>query len=251
MATPSRAAFFYQDPRVLDREAHKDLRFQAVPGYAFASQNHVLPVVLNEFAQACLEYPIVFSAENPENIMSLALTGIEPGKNLLIDAKHQWGARYIPASVRRYPFVLADIGEKSPPTVAVDMAAAHFGSEGEPLFLENGEPAEITKRASQMLAQYHQQTQLTRQFLQTLHQMDLLTQTALNADLASGQKVSLTDVWIVDERKLQELTADRLHELNQKRYLAPIFAHLLSLRNLMSLASKLEPKKTARTRKKA
>jgi hypothetical protein len=123
-STPT--AFFYQQPVVLDREQHKGLRLQPNADARFAVKNQAVPLLAAEFPEACLEYPIVFAKGQDGQWLALALTGLQAGANAFVNAQGQWNARYVPASVRRYPFILAESGGDQL-SLAADLAAAHFG----------------------------------------------------------------------------------------------------------------------------
>ena len=61
-----------------------------------------IPLGLVEITQACRDYPVVFSRQEPHTLV--AITGFQGEQNLFIDARGQWEAeRYIPAYLRRYP----------------------------------------------------------------------------------------------------------------------------------------------------
>jgi hypothetical protein len=227
------SAFFYQQPVLLDREQHKALRLQ--PGDArFAASNQSVPLVAAEFPQACLEYPIVFSKGQGDRWLALALTGLTLGSNAFVNAQGQWNARYVPASVRRYPFILAE-GDKQQLSLAADLAAPHLGAQGEPLFDDKGEPTELARNVMSALADFQQQAANTHELLQQLDEAQVLSQQNLQVRLGDGQQAVVEGVWIVDEAKLRTLPADKVLAWFKTGQLAAIHAQMLSLRNLLPL----------------
>lgn len=249
-------AFFYQKPVVLDREQHKGLRIQAADAL-FASTNQAVPLLAAEFPEASLEYPIVFSQGQDGQWMALALTGLKQGVNAFVDAKGQWNARYVPASVRRYPFILAETGteggQKGAPqqlSLAADLAAPQLGTKGQALFDDKGEPTEVMKNIMTLLADFQNQAKQTSAIAQKLAEAGLLTQQTLQVRLGEDRNAAVEGVWIVNEAKLRELPDDKILAWFKGGELAVIHAHMMSLRNLMPLLDRSMPLVASKTRQK-
>lgn len=232
-------AFFYQNPVVLDRELHKGLRLQANASAQFAAKNQAVPLLAAEFPEACLEYPIVFTKGQDGQWLALALTGLQAGVNAFVDAKGQWTARFVPASVRRYPFILSE-GNNKQLSLAADLAAPQLGKVGEPLFDSQGEPTELAKNVLQLLADFQAQAQRTSAMAQQLEQAGLLTQQNLQVRLGERNAV-VEGVWIVDEAKLRELPNDKIVAWFKGGELAAVHAQMFSLRNLVPLLERSQP----------
>ncbi|MDP1654515.1 MAG: SapC family protein [Hylemonella sp.] len=235
-------AFFYQKPIVLDRVLHKELRLKPADA-RFASKNQAVPLVAAEFPEACLEYPIVFAKGNDGQWLALALTGLQAGANAFVDVKGQWSARYVPASVRRYPFILAEgaPGQGDQLSLAADLAAPQLGSEGEPLFDVKGEPTELVRNLMVLLADFQNQAKQTNALAQKLDEAGLLTQQNLQVRLGDGRNAVVDGVWIMDEVKLRELPDDKVLAWFKGGELTAIHAHMLSLRNLVPLLERSQP----------
>jgi len=218
---------------VLDRDQHKALRVK--PGNALFARNNVsVPLVAAEFPEASLEYPIVFSKGADGEWVALALTGLQSQINAFVDAQGQWQARYVPASVRRYPFILAE-ANKDQLSLAIDMAAPNVGKEGEALFDSKGEASEFVKKLMPLLADFQSQARLTSSLLKKLESAGLLKSSDLQVNLGPDRSAKVEGVWLVDEARLRELTDDRILAWFKSGELALIHAHMLSLRNLLPL----------------
>lgn len=232
--TTTVTAFFYQKPVVLNREQHKGLRFKPVNDARFARKNPSVPLLASEFASASIEYPIVFAKAADAQWLALALTGLQPQANAFVDAKGQWTAHYVPASVRRYPFILAEAaGDQL--SLAADLAAPHWDKEGEALFDDQGEPTPLTRNLLAMLADFQAQAKQTTALAQKLDEAQLLTQQNLQVQLVDGRQAVIEAVWIVDEAKLRDLADDKVLAWFKSGELAAIHAHMISLRNLVPL----------------
>ena len=240
-------AFFYQKPVVLDREQHKGLRLQNGDA-RFAAKNQAVPVLAAEFPEACLEYPIVFTQGQDGQWMALALTGLQAGVNAFVDAKGLWNARYVPASVRRYPFILAE-GADDQLSLAADLAAPQLGKEGDALFDDKGEPTDLAKNIMNLLADFQNQAKLTSALARQLSDAGLLTQQNLQVRLGEERSAVVEGVWIVDEARLRQLPDDKVLAWFKDGQLAAIHAHMLSLRNLLPLLERSQPAKPAKKTK--
>lgn len=232
-------AFFYKKPVVLDREQHKGLRLKGGDA-SFAAKSQAVPLVANEFPEACLEYPIVFVKGADGQWLALALTGLNANTNAFIDDKGRWNARYVPASVRRYPFILAE-GANDQLSLAVDLAASHLGQEGEALFDDKGEPTELVRKLMPMLADFQAQAKATSFMAQKFGDAGLLSQQNLQVRLEDGRNAVVEGVWVMDEAKLRELPDDKILAWFKGGELAVIHAHMLSLRNLLPLLERSQP----------
>lgn len=242
-------AFFYKKPVVLDREQHKSLRLKAADA-RFAAKNQSVPLVAAEFPEASLEYPIVFAKGNDGQWIALALTGLKADTNAFVDEKGLWSGRYVPASIRRYPFILAEGADKQL-SLAVDMSAPQLGSEGEALFDDKGEPAEWVRNLMNLMGDFQAQAQMTEAIAQKLDDAKLLTQQSLKVQLGDGRNALVDGVWIVDEAKLRELPDDKIISWFKGGELVAIHAHMLSLRNLLPLLERSHPAVSAdKTEKK-
>jgi hypothetical protein len=157
------AAFFYQQPEVLDRDKHQNLKLRAITNARFAAEVQNVPVVAAEFAEAALEYPLVSVKADDEQWVAMALTGLNSGKNLFVKETGQWDARYDPASVRRYPFILASDGG------------------GQPIFNDAGEPTEATQSVMTLLESFQAQASFAHAFAQRMSDAGLLMEA--HADL--------------------------------------------------------------------
>ena len=244
--------YIYQSAVTLDRERHRHLKLTGQNTARFAAAMHAVPLVAVEFAEAAREYPIVFARgatvdDKAGELLCYALTGLHEGQNLYLDAAGHWAAQYVPAFIRRYPFVFAETGPDQL-SVCIDESYAGFSdSEGEPLFDVAGEPAALLKNALDLLTDYQRQVQLTMAFLKKLDAADLLMQSELRADFVDGSNALVQGLLVVDEAKLKQLPATTLQEWLASGELGLLYAHLLSLGNVRQLVQRAAPRNTAAT----
>ncbi|MEO7051988.1 MAG: SapC family protein [Rhodanobacter sp.] len=244
---------FYEHPVPLNRTEHKDLRLKSVPSMKFAMNAHSVPLTCAEFAPAARDVMIVFAGTDAASAGPIALLGLRENENLYVDAAGEWALNsYIPAFVRRYPFVL---GEKPPGeengdfTVFLDERYEGFNAaEGQRLFNEDGTDSEMLTNAVRFLSEFQQNIERTRTFMQQLVKHDLLE--SRNVQLRKGeanseQGITLNGLFMVSEEKLRALDEKATHELMQEGTLGWVYAHLLSLANIDRLALRLSLREQA------
>jgi len=230
---------FYEDVAVLDRNFHRNLKLKPVDNLSFAAAVPAVPIVTAEFVDIAREYPIAFLPVDHGGMLPVALTGARHGENLFVDGKGKWHARYVPAFVRRYPFVFSNSGTDSL-TVCIDETWPGFDEEaGEALFDDEGGPTAMLDGILDMLSAYQREVAVTENFMTRLAAAGLLMSASARADLTDGRNVSLDGFFVVDEAKFRALPVNTLKEWFASGELGLIFAHLMSLRNLLELAHRL------------
>lgn len=228
---------FYRSPVAINSEIHLNSRIaRSKDKFRFASSANFVLVTAVEFIDASKTYPLIFSEGANGEVVSLALLGLENGENLFVDhLTGEWSANYVPAYVRRYPFIPADVGSESFP-VCVDQEYEGFGTEeGERLFDEDGTATEYCRQVQAFLSDYQQQSLVTQGFAQKLKALGLLKSMDLNIQDLQGQNFAVQGFLIVDEEKLKGLDDEEVLSLFREGYLALIYMHLGSLRNLSRL----------------
>jgi hypothetical protein len=194
-----------------------------------------------EFPAAASEYAIVF-AGTKENPMPAVILGMRDKENLFLDATGAWQARYVPAFVRRYPFVFSASNDGKTLTLCVDEAFEGFNHDGrgQRLFQDEGKPSEYTGNVLKFVQEYQRQFERTKAFCQKLIQLDLLEPMVAQVSLETGQKTSLTGFMAVDRKKLKALTGEQLAEMAKTDELELLYLHLYSMRNFSTVKDRLQ-----------
>lgn len=228
---------YYQRPVLLNREIHRQRRVKPSAGFGFARRSNSLPLAGAEFTEACKEYAIVFARQGAR-IAPAAMTGLRAGENLFVDAQDRWTAAYVPAFVRRYPFVLAELGDQMGACVDEGFAGVN-DEEGEPLFDEQGNNTPFLQNALDFLQRYQQEHLATEQFCKRLDEAGLLTEMSARADLVDGRSFTVAGLMVVDEKKLAALPDDVALSLFRSGGMHLVSMHLLSLSNLQRLVDRM------------
>lgn len=232
---------FYEQAKPVAKDRHRDWFVETGHNYSFAQRTNSVPLTAVEFPSAGREYAIVFAARDGEANVPVAILGIEDKQNLYLTGDGAWKAHYIPAFVRRYPFIFASDGEGKTFTLCIDEGFAGCNQEGHgrPLFDDDGERTEYLENVLKFLQQYQVEHQRTQVFIQRLKELSLLEPMQANVSLDTGEKHSLAGFQVISREKLGALSAEAVHDLFKSGALELIYAHLQSLANFGSMVERL------------
>lgn len=227
---------FYEQAVPVSAERHRNWCIEKQPDYAYASHSNAVPLTAAEFPVAALEYSIVFLGKE-DAATPVVLLGLNAEENLYLEDGHRWKARYIPAFVRRYPFVFSRSADGSTYTLCIDESFQGCNQEGrgEALFDVTGAGTDYLNAMMKFVASFQQQITLTNTFCEKLKELDLLEEMTASFQSPSGEKTRVKGFMAVDRAKLSQLPGDKLAELARSGALELIYAHLLSMRNFAEL----------------
>jgi hypothetical protein len=235
---------FYRKPEPLAADRHGKLGVirQEKP-YLFVKDTYVVPITFGEFQLVGLDYPIIFGG--PERT-PLAVMGLRQGQNLFVDEDGGYEPyRYIPAFIRRYPFVFAEDKVNRRFIACIDVEAPMVRENADLALFEGTEPTQFTRSAVDFLTGFEQQRRQTEAFVKELAALDLfdnaqITYTQMREDGSQGPPMSLADYIGVSFDKLKALPQDKLSDLMNKGYLGAIHLHFHSLSSWQWLMRRAE-----------
>lgn len=231
-APPPQLPLFYQQLEPLSSQAHADFRIRSTERAPFVVNQHAIPITVEEFPMVQRYMPIVFSVGDEP--VPLALMGLNEGVNVFFDAEGKLIENnfYVPAYIRRYPYLLARLRPDSEElSLCFDPSSEQIGAfeEGQKLF-EDGEPTETTKSILQFNEQFEQAGMRSAMFLRELKELELLIDGEVTITPEGGtQPFVYRGFRMVDEAKLNEMRGDQLRKIVQNGMLPLIYAHLFSL----------------------
>lgn len=226
----------YKDVRLINREEDKKLKVSPIEGFPYASSLRDCIVTVSEFYEAAKSQPIVFTKNEQGEYLALALMGLKTGKNLFVNEDGSWRAgEYVPAFVRRYPFIYVQNADGDTLTLAVDHGHKAVNKrKGEALFNADGEPSPYTERVMDFLNQYQQAYNHTQAMIKMLDEKGLL-EDATAKMVQNGEPVNLTGFKRVNEERLSELSEVEVLDLINSGAYKWVVAHLMSLSNFQKL----------------
>jgi hypothetical protein len=226
----SKQAPFFARAVPVSRERHAASSLEFVAGHGFAARTNSVPIVVSEFAQVAKEYPIVF-VRSGDGVTPVALFGVGPEENRFVAADGSWRGRYVPAFLRRYPFVLAETGEPGRLVLCIDedFAGLNERGRGKPLFGSDGKPSGLLDDATKFLRALRNFAAQTARFGEAVRAAGILSPARIEADGGGGKKAAIAGTLVVDRRKLKALPPDTLAGLARRDWLELIYLHLASM----------------------
>jgi len=236
----------YESAVAVTATRHGDWSLDLVNDFSASKNVNSVPLMAVEFPNAAAEYAIVFSGTK-EAVIPAVILGMRTDENLYFAENGGWLAKYVPAFVRRYPFVFSMSEDEKTFTLCIDESFPHFNQDGrgERLFTEDQKPTEWLQRVLKFLEQYQIEFRRTQAFCKKLLDLDLLEPMRAQAELGTGEKLSLVGFMAVNREKAKALPAETLAELAKTDELELLYLHLASMRNFPSMAGRLAGKSSA------
>ncbi len=237
---------------LLNNIAHKDLK--VITEYSAEYGDDVMYSMTFPFEfrniQSC--YPILFHKDtNSGDLHPVALFGFQDKENLFLD-EDGWNAPYVPAMIRRQPFLIGfqdiktDQGIDRQRVVSLDRNSPRVNTkEGEALFEPLGGRTEYLEQAANLLESIHEGLTHSKAFVQALREHDLLESVTMDITLNDGSNNQLLGFYTLNEERVQELTGDVLATFSKNGYLQPLFMVIASLSNVGELVRRKNGQFTA------
>lgn len=223
----------------LSRTAHAAKRWHRYADYSFAASQTVVPVVGFEIDRVAASLPVALLRAGP-GFVPVAMLGLQPQRNLFVDAKGRWLADYVPLGLRSQPFALGrnEAGqfmlciEEGSPLIA--------DSGGEPLFTDEGQPTGEVRKTMAFLQRVEQGRAATALACEALARHNCITALAFSMKDKDGKERRLSGLHQVDEAALAGLPDEAFLQLRKAGALPLAYAQLVSLHKLPMLAALAE-----------
>ncbi len=215
------------------REGHSQKRWRRNEGYAFAASESVVPLVATEFSNAAVAMPIAF-IERSERFVPVAVLSLTPGRNLFVGPAGQWLGRYIPASLRAYPFRFARIEGGNDPVLCIDEDAGLIvdaDDQAEQFFAPDGGPSAAIQLVWRLLMELEASRTRTELAVSALASAGVIQPWQLKINLA-GQEKAVTGLYRVDEATINALDDESFLKLRKSSALPLAYLQLLSMGQL-------------------
>lgn len=244
---PTQLLFYYNAVGVTS-DKHRNLSVRLVGNYDFARSVNSVPLTAVEFRRAASEYAVVFAGDG-DLVMPVAILGVAADRNLFVQEDGTWAGKYIPAFVRRYPFVFASNDDGKTFTLCIDDSFSGCNEEGrgERLFDADGERTQYLETVLNFLKEYQMAFQRTRAFCTRLKELDLLEPMQAQFTLPDGQRRNLTGFMAVNRDRLRALDDAILAQMAKNDELELIYLHLQSLQNFSAMLERIGAEAAAPT----
>lgn len=236
----SKSLLFYNQIVPINKARHANWRVASTSHFDFAREANSVPLTAVEFPSASAEFAIVFT-KHDDGVLPIAILGVRPQENLFVDADGGWRARYVPAFIRRYPFVFSTGDDGQTLTLCVDEDYEHFneGGDGERLFNEQGENTEYLNKVVDFLKEFQNHHQRTSLFGKKLDELGLLEPMGAQFKTPAGEERSLNGFFVVNRDKLKQVEPEALAQLAKTDELELVYLHLNSLKNLNDMIARI------------
>lgn len=230
----------YGDVQPINKQRHADWSVKAGGQYGFAQAVNSVPLMAVEFPNAAEEYCVVFAGEG-ENLLPVVLMGVREQENLYVNDDGEWKAKYIPAFIRRYPFVFSSADDGATLTLCIDEGFDGCNQEGrgEKLFDADGEQTQYLNSVLDFLKEYQVHYQRTKAFAKKLQELELLEPMGAQFTTPAGEKRTVTGFQAINREKLKGLAPEVFAELAKTDELELIYVHLQSMRNFTKMLEKV------------
>ena len=217
----------------LNKETHRSLVVDGRATAAYGDNRHFVRVIVKEFPQLLVHYPILFS-KHPQTgeFYCGAMLGFQEGENLFLD---EWADRqfYRPLSLQRGPFF------SQGPDLAIDLDDPRVGAEGgKPLFTEQGQPTLYLQSIIWAFQDLNPGVEMTRLFIERLLELKLIEPVDVDLEFDDGSKRQCVGLYTIDQEALSRLPDDAVVELFRRGYLRLIDYMIASLKQVQVLARK-------------
>ena len=217
----------------LNKDAHKSLKVDARASAAYGDNRHFTHVIVNEFPQLVVHYPILFSKDrNTGEFYCGAMLGFDEGENLFLE---EWRDLqfYRPLGLQRVPFYAHG------PEVAIDLDHPRVGvADGTPLFTEHGQPSRYLQRIIWAFQDLEPGIQVTRHFIARLLELQLIEPIDMEAEFEDGRIINCDGLYTVNQDTLSRLPDAVVVELFRRGYMRLIHYMIASLKQFTVLARK-------------
>ncbi len=225
----------YNNLEAINKITDKDVSIKEIKDYSFAKTQMNSPITISEFYESCKDYPIFFVKDANNSWMATVMLGYKEKENTFVDEKGTWAKhKYIPAHIRRYPFIFVTDNKSSQLTLGVekDYKIKTQKDENRKLFDKDGNNSKFLNGILGFLNQYQKDSIETSSFIKQLDEWELLEEKNAKVIVSKDEQYNINGFYVVNEEKLKHLSKKRKEELFNKNAIPLITAHLISLSNI-------------------
>jgi hypothetical protein len=239
-ATPGEitgAVLFYSKPEPLNIELHGKYGVKRMDKpFSFAANAHLVPLAVTEFSVAAASYPIIFVGDDRQ---PAAVMGLREGENLYVNEAGDFDFdSYIPAFMRRVPFVFANDPQAQRLILCIDAGSPMVDPEGGDVKLfEDGKATPYTEGVMNFCKEFESERARTTDFVKILTDLDLFEIKKATftpppgPDGVQPPTQDIAEYTAISEEKLAKLSDAKLGELVRNGALQQCYVHLTSLVN--------------------
>lgn len=197
-----------------------------------------VPLGLGEFYEACKDYPILFTKNQEGHWLAIALLGYND-KNVYLDENRRFKkGKYLPAFLRRYPFVLVQNEAQESFSLGIEEEALEKltpSNQQRALFKEDKTPSDLTNSTLDFLVRFQGELHACSALIKEFETWELLVEQSANIVDDEGKSHTINGFFTVNEEKLNHLSEKKKLDIYKKGVTPFMTAHLISLSNIRRL----------------
>jgi len=230
----------YAEPRAVHSVTHRDVAVRVGGGdFGFAAKAPMVQITVDEFERAALDYPIVFFGDDRQPFV---VSGLELDRNVFVKDGHYVAGAYIPAYLRRYPFVFARDEGSDALVLCLDHASDRVTVAGEPgaeKLFDGQEPTALTRQALNFCESYEAADARTKAFVTLVGELGLFeSKQAHYTAPGAATPTLLLEHFTIDRARLDDLSAEDFSRLRDARVVSSAYAQIASQANWEVLLSR-------------
>jgi hypothetical protein len=197
--------------------------------YAFVASEPVVPIGASELLDAAVAMPIGFVARS-DRYVPVALMAVAQGTNLFVGPNGQWIGRYLPVSLRSYPFYRIHPKGTQQGTLGIDEDSGlvcDAGDDAEKFFDADGNPTARIREISDFLHRVEQDRMMIDFSVRALREAGVIKPWPVTVAVGN-QEASIRDLLGVDEAALNALDDDAFIKLRKASALTVAYAQIMS-----------------------
>ena len=218
---------------VVNRSQHSLTTWKPPENYKFAARSNLVALLIPDVAAAVAEMPIGLIRSN-NNFELVALLSFNSDENAFVGPDGKWLMRYIPATLRGYPFMMARQPGSDQGVLCVDEESECFGNGEERFFELDGSPSAAVQRAIAFQTAIEAAQRQTAAAVKALEEASLLV--PWDIKFKSGQNVrGLSGLYRIDGRAMERLDDQIVVKLHKLSALAIAYGQIVSMHQLSTV----------------
>lgn len=224
----------YRNAEVLNKSKHEGLKVGQIDNFKYAAKIKDCVISVSEFYAVSRSQPIVFAQSDTGDYLAVSVLGLQENKNHFVNKNGKWKVgEYVPAYVRRYPFVFAKVKDDFALAVDMDCEQVSEGIEGQSIY-HDGKASDYTTGVMKFLQEHQNDYVRTQEFIKQLADLDLLEDASAQVN-KKGESVTVAGFKRINEEKFNALDQEQVFKLHRNGYYKLIVAHLMSMHNFGKL----------------
>jgi hypothetical protein len=224
--------------KILNKKEHQSLKYTPVTDFSFAKSLTIIPITYSEVKHLCCLYPVVITEIDGNDTLAI-ITGLKD-HNIAIDENGKFRGKYIPAYLRKYPFILVNDTENEKLLLGLkDDADCFDNDEGEALYDAQGNVMPLVENIMSLLKNFESEIQITKNILTKFKEQHLLEPSQIKVNLDDTEH-TIGGFSVIDKELFLTLEDQFLADAVKNGWTEFIELHRLSLNNLSILTKGIE-----------